>query len=78
MALQNWQESMVECNTFLDKVLKNSSFLDKWFLKGSKILSGVHHRILKLYLFGKLRRLSWLMIHRVFLRAMKKFRAKQE
>ena len=78
MALQNWQESMVECNTFLDKVLKNSSFLDKWFLKGSKILSGVHHRILKLYLFGKLRRLSWLMIHRVFLRTMKKFRAKQE
>ena len=79
MALQKRRESIVECNAFLDdNVLKNSSFFDKWFLKGSKILSGIHHRILKLYLFGRLRRLSWTMIHRVFLRTIKKFRAKQE
>jgi glycosyltransferase involved in cell wall biosynthesis len=78
MALQKWQESMIECNTFLDTAIKDSSFLDKWLLKGNEILGGIHHRFLKLYLYARLRKFSWLMIHRVLLRLMEKFKAKQE
>ena len=77
MALQRWQESMAECNIFLGNSLKNSSF-DKWILKGNKILGGAHHRFLKLYLYARLRKFNWLMIRRVFLRLMKKFKTKQE
>jgi glycosyltransferase involved in cell wall biosynthesis len=76
MALQNWQESMAECNTFLDNALKSSSFFDRWLLKGNKVLGGIHHRLLKLYLYARLRKFNWLMIRRVFLRLMKKFKAK--
>ena len=78
MSLQKWQESMVECNAFIEKALINSIFFDKWVFKGSKILSGIHHRCLKLYLYGRLRKFNWLVVHRVFLRLMKKFKVNQE
>jgi glycosyltransferase involved in cell wall biosynthesis len=78
MALQNLQESVSECHTYIEKTVLNFSLFDKFVLRVNKILGGIQHRVLKLYLYGKLRRLSWLMVRRVFLRTMKKFGTRQE
>ena len=68
MALQNSKNSMNQCYIFLEKAILNYSIFDKFFLKGSKILSWIKYGVLKLYLYGKFRKLSWMMIHRIFLR----------
>ena len=72
MALQNMQESVREYHIYIEKEMLNLSLFGKFILGGSKTLSGIQHGILKLYLFGKLRRLNWTMIHRLLLRIMRK------
>jgi glycosyltransferase involved in cell wall biosynthesis len=75
MALQKWQVSTSECHIFIGKTILNFSLLGRFVLRGSKILSGIQHGVLKLYLYGKLRRFSWLMIHRLFLRLVRNIRS---
>ena len=77
MHLDNWSETQKECTKYLEKALPKNNFINRTFHWLNPILSNFQKSFLKLYLYLRLGRLTWVRAAQYFHPSRKKFKPKE-